>query len=452
MESFRVLRKIGQGGFGRAYVVKSLESGELRVVKQIRFKNMSKEKIAKTMDEIKIMSRLKHFNIIHYRSHVIQNDSLMILMDYADGGDLATLIQGRNGKSWNEDIIIDYFVQMCLAVKYMHDRKIIHRDIKASNFFLCKNGIIKLGDFGLSRLLPSTKAMLDTQIGTPYYLSPEVCKGDEYNMKTDIWSLGIVLYEMCALKHPFLGRTARDVMQNIINSRTPTIPKYYDLDLQKIVKMMLEKDPDRRPTINDILSMPLIRYKSIALLGRTQARIELSHTIFHGYAPGVTPEDFPDEILFVDDYNELSKEIQSNIIRDDHQSTKDEKTDSNDQKSEDNEAINQSHSSESSCSKDNKYNSDDLELVDFMGIPMRLPHAKKNSPPSVKADDLREFIECLAGKEKIEEIRSFLEKSKKNPVALQFKFPYKKEMCIVKLVEKLMQYEKQANETNNAQT
>lgn len=455
MESFRVIRKIGQGGFGRAYLVKSLDSGELRVVKQIKLKNMDKYSLSRAMEEIKIMSKLKHFNIIHYRSHIVQKDSLMILMDYADGGDVSTLVQGRNGRPWNEDIIIDYFVQMCLAVKYLHDRKIIHRDIKASNFFLCKNGIIKLGDFGLSRLLPTTKAMLDTQIGSPYYLSPEVCKGDEYNMKTDIWSLGIVLYEMCALKHPFIGRTTREVMDQIVKSRTPTIPKFYDLDLQKIVRMMLDKDPDRRPTINDIISMPLIRYKSIALLGRTQARIELSHTIFHGYAPGVTPEDFPNEILFVDDYNQLSNEIQSNIISDDQIEQKNvkkaEKSGTNDQESEVTEIEPCNCPNESSSSGDNKYHSDELELIDFMGIPMRLPHAKKNSPPEVKADDLREFIECLAGKEKVEEIRSFLKKTKTNPVVLQFKFPLKKELCIVKLVQKLIQYENQAGNSNNAQ-
>lgn len=445
MESFRVLKKIGQGGFGRAYVVKSLESGELRVVKQVKLKNLSQRAIEKTMDEIKIMSKLKHFNIIHYRSHVVQNDSLMILMDYADGGDISTLIQGRNGRPWSEDIIIDYFVQMCLAVKYLHDRKIIHRDIKASNFFLCKNGIIKLGDFGLSRLLPSTKAMLETQIGSPYYLSPEVCKGEEYNTKTDIWSLGIVLYEMCALKHPFIGRTTKEVMENIVKSKSPMIPKYYDLDLQKIVRMMLEKDPEKRPNINDIFSLPLIKYKSIALLGQTQARIELSHTIFHGCKPGVTPDDFPDEILFVDDYNELSNEIKSSIICD-GQLKKDDKSDSSDKKSENNVFI--SYDSSSSSNK-NDY-SDDFELVDFMGIPMRLPHARKSSPPNVKADDLREFIECLVGKEKIEEIYTFLKKSKKNPATLQFKFPYKKEICIVKLVERLIQYENQAicNDSN----
>lgn len=470
MESFRVLKKIGQGGFGRAYLVKSIDTQDLRVVKQIKVGNLENKILTRAMEEIKIMSKLKHFNIIHYRSHVLKKDSLLILMDYADGGDVATLIHDRNGKPWNEDIIIDYFVQMCLAVKYLHDRKIVHRDIKPSNFFLCKNGIIKLGDFGLSRLLPTTQAMLETQIGSPYYLSPEVCKGIEYNMKTDIWSLGCVLYEMCSLKHPFIGRTTREVMEKIIKSKTPLIPKYYDIDLQKIARMMLDKDPANRPTINELFSIPLIKYKSFALLGRTQARIELSHSIFHGYAPGITPDDFPNEILFVDDYNELNKEIREKILDEKLGSSNDTNNDCCNEKMEKNQ-VNEDEKSDGSNQKlkgdenekgvgiipknhsninqknahlgDKRYNSDDLELIDFMGIPMRLPHAKKTSTPEEKAEDLREFIECLVGKEKVEEIRSVLKKTKSNPITLHFKYPYKQQICIVKLVEKLIQYEQQ---------
>ena len=408
MESFRILRKIGQGGNGRAYLVESLEDKKLKVVKQINLNKLSSKGKKEAIREIKMMMELKHFNIIRYRSHVIQNDILSILMDYADGGDFDTLIKQRSGKAWSEDIIIDYFVQMCLAIKYLHDRKIVHRDIKPSNFFVCKNGIIKLGDFGLSHLLPDTEAMLRTQAGTPYYLSPELCKGEPYNQKTDIWSLGCVLYEMCMLKRPFRGKTMNDVIMKITQNPTPAIQKYYDLDLQALSRSLLSKDPESRPSINEILETPFIKYKAIALLGQTQAKIELSHTIFHGLPPGMTPEDFPSEIFYADEFYDLKNELQNTFGQ-----------------------------------HNNNVSDDQYEFVDFMGFPMRLPHVKKTDSAQKKADNLREFIITLVGFEKFNDIYTNIAEKKVKYVHL--KYMMKKDICIAKLVQKLLIYESLAS-------
>jgi len=105
----------------------------------------------------------------------------------------------------DEALILNWFTQICLAIKHCHDRKILHRDLKAQNIFLTENDIVKLGDFGIAKVLKNTVEHAVTIVGTPYYLSPEIIQNTPYSFKSDIWSLGVLLYEMCALKPPFNG-------------------------------------------------------------------------------------------------------------------------------------------------------------------------------------------------------------------------------------------------------
>jgi NIMA (never in mitosis gene a)-related kinase 1/4/5 len=134
-------------------------------------------------------------------------------MDYADGGDMADKIKitKERFEYITEDEVLNYFTQICLAVKHIHDRKIIHRDLKAQNIFLEKNGTIKLGDFGIAHVLQNTVAKANTQVGTPYYISPEIIKGSSYSFETDIWSLGVILYEMCALDVPIKAKNLHEL-------------------------------------------------------------------------------------------------------------------------------------------------------------------------------------------------------------------------------------------------
>lgn len=294
MEQFECIREIGRGGYGRIYLVRSLRDDSLRVIKEVDTSDMSTSERTRSTKEIEILRELHHYNIIRYISYVVRGSRLYILMEYARGGDLAQRISSQRLRKqrFSEETIVDWFVQMCLSLKYVHDRKIVHRDVKPSNFFIADGGIVKLGDFGLSACVDRTGGALHSRYGTPYYLAPEQCRGEPYNHKADVWALGCVLYELCALKRAYGGLTLRLIAESIQRDPPPKVPSVYSAELRALVAAMLRKDPNSRPAISDVLRVPFVRYKAVALLGKTQAECEFAHTVFHGARPCATPSEY----------------------------------------------------------------------------------------------------------------------------------------------------------------
>lgn len=143
-------------------------------------------------------------------------------------------------------------------MKHVHDRKIIHRDLKGQNIFLTSKGQIKLGDFGIARVLKNTVEKAKTMVGTPYYISPEIIEGKPYSMATDIWSLGVILYELCALKPPFNAESLHFLALKIVKGQYTPVPAHYSRELRNLVAMLLSTEIRRRPSIHDILKQPVI--------------------------------------------------------------------------------------------------------------------------------------------------------------------------------------------------
>ena len=234
--------------------------------------------------EGKILKELEHPNIIHFREVLTDKDFLYIVMDYADGGDLSIKIKEQNGNFFPENKILDWFTQVCLAIKHIHDRKILHRDIKSQNIFLMKNGQIKLGDFGIAKCLNQTIDKAKTYVGTPYYLSPEIINSQPYDFKSDIWSLGVLLYEMCALKMPFDASNLAQLYIKIIKCNYPPLSGNYSDELKKLVKDMLNETSIKRPNINDILNnYSIIKSRIKKFLSKKEYEAEFSHTILHKF-------------------------------------------------------------------------------------------------------------------------------------------------------------------------
>lgn len=248
--------------------------------------NMTEEEKKEAYLEARIHENVSHSNIIKFREIFLTKTPvsyLNIVMDYADGGDLQTKIKAQNGKYFQEKQILDWFTQICLAIKHIHDRKILHRDLKSQNIFLTKNGIIKLGDFGIAKCLTLTLDKASTIVGTPYYLSPEIVNNKPYNFKSDIWSLGVLLYEMTALKMPFEANNLPLLSLKIIRGQYPAIPATFSKDLKTLIATLLQVDSGKRPSINQVLRDPVIKSRAKNLLSEFEFNQEFSHTIIHKY-------------------------------------------------------------------------------------------------------------------------------------------------------------------------
>ncbi|MEE6461009.1 hypothetical protein FKM82_001169 [Ascaphus truei] len=258
MNKYVKVSKIGEGSFGKAILVKSKEDGKQYVIKEIGIAKMSNKEREESRREVAVLANMKHPNIVQYRESFEESGCLYIVMDYCEGGDLFKRINTQKGILFSEDQIVDWFVQLCLALKHVHDRKILHRDIKSQNIFLTKDGTIQLGDFGIARVLNSTVELARTCIGTPYYLSPEICENRPYNNKSDIWALGCVLYEMCTLKHAFEAGNMKNLVLKIIRGSYPPVSLHYTYDLRNLLSVLFKRNPRDRPSVSSILEKPFV--------------------------------------------------------------------------------------------------------------------------------------------------------------------------------------------------
>ncbi|XP_071490539.1 uncharacterized protein [Diadema antillarum] len=262
---YRVEKKLGSGNFGTAFLVFDMKANpskgeeQWKVLKEISCGDLAPDETVDAMHEAKLLSKLHHPNIVKFYDSFLDGEFFCIITEYCEGGDLDEKITAwkKGGKSFDQNVIMDWFVQLALAVQHMHSRRVLHRDLKTRNIFLKKN-MIKIGDFGISRVLMGTTDMASTFTGTPYYMSPEVLKHEGYNSKSDVWSIACILYELCALQHAFEGQSLMGVMYKIVEGKTPTIPQQYDKNIQDILNVMLNRDPAKRPSAVEVTKLPFV--------------------------------------------------------------------------------------------------------------------------------------------------------------------------------------------------
>lgn len=255
---YKEIRKIGEGAFGQAILVED-ESGSKLVCKMVDVSQASPKEVQDARKEAQLLAAFKHPFIVDYRTNFLESGYLCILMCFCEGGDLATQINlARDARRrLPEPQILRWMTQALLALKYIHDKHVLHRDLKSGNFFLSKAGNLKMGDFGIAKVLNCTQAVARTAIGTPYYLSPEVCQEKPYAWPADIWAMGIILYELCALKLPFDGGSNMVILvQSILRGTAPPLPEEYSEFTRTLCSEMLSKAPARRPTAGAILGRP----------------------------------------------------------------------------------------------------------------------------------------------------------------------------------------------------
>ncbi|XP_070764810.1 serine/threonine-protein kinase Nek1 [Enoplosus armatus] len=281
MDKYEKVKKIGEGSFGKAILVKSKEDGHQYVIKEIGISGMSSKERQESRKEVAVLANMSHPNIVQYKESFEEGGCLYIVMDYCEGGDLFKKINSQKGVLFSEEQILDWFVQICLALKHVHDRKILHRDIKSQNIFLTKDGTVQLGDFGIARVLNSTVELARTCIGTPYYLSPEICENKPYNNKSDIWALGCVLYEMCTLKHAFEAGNMKNLVLKIIRGSYPPVSVHYSQELRSLLAQLFKRNPRERPSVSSILDKAFLTCRIERFLTPQIIAQEFRHTFLH---------------------------------------------------------------------------------------------------------------------------------------------------------------------------
>jgi len=272
MEQYEKIRLLGQGSYGTAYLVRDRTTGRRganRVLKEVDLGRMSTSMREDARAEVDVLSALQHVNVVAYYASFFHEASskLCIVMEFADGGDLAATIKTRRAEAgrFSEDEALGIFVQCCLALHHIHSKHILHRDLKSQNIFLTKAGVVKIGDFGIAKVLECTAAEAVTVIGTPANLAPEVCDRRPYGIKADVWSLGVVLYELLALEAPFQGPGLAALAVKIVTCDPKPLPCDYSEDLRAVVDVCLTKQPELRPKTAELLSSPAAKV-GIALL------------------------------------------------------------------------------------------------------------------------------------------------------------------------------------------
>merc|ERR1719188_2521570 len=195
-------------------------------------------------------------------------------MDFAEGGDLYNWISKtrKAGQALPESQIVRWFTQSSLALKHLHERHVLHRDLKSQNIFLTGSGRLRIGDFGIAKILDSTAAFAKTTIGTPYYLSPEICKELPYSWGSDVWAMGCILYEMASLRVPFDAANIRALVAKITRGPTPALPSRYSPELQRLCGDLLQREEKKRPSSMDVLRYPVVQAEIRAMLREEQTK------------------------------------------------------------------------------------------------------------------------------------------------------------------------------------
>ena len=265
--TYKTEKVLFESKFGKVYKILEKHSNKFYCLKTIYYKEDFKYN---NLLEIDILQNLNHPNIIKlkeaFKCHK-PNRCINIITEYCEYGDLLHLIENQNGNFLSENLILDIFTQIVIGINYIHNHNIIHRDIKPQNIFLTKNNIkdinskffIKIGDFGISKKLKGNCKYGSTFVGTCSYMSPEMIENKRYTIKTDIWSLGVLLYELCCLKKPFISRKINNLFEKIKKCKIKKIPDIYSLNLYNLIKSLLQVDENKRPTAQEIMNNVLIK-------------------------------------------------------------------------------------------------------------------------------------------------------------------------------------------------
>ena len=260
LNNFIIGKPLGKGAFGSVKIVTRKEDKKVYAMKTINIGKLDNKEKEAALNEVRILASLRHPNIVGYREAFYDEPSktLNIVMEYADDGDIAHKIQEnlKRRLRFEESTLWEWIIQILEGLKYLHDNKIMHRDLKCANIFLMKNGQLKIGDLNVSKVAKNN--MAKTQTGTPFYLAPEIWRDQPYDYKCDIWSVGCIIYELCTSRPPFRGTSMKDLCHNVLTGYYLPISGFSN-DMKEIISKMLVVNPGRRASTDDLLNCEIIK-------------------------------------------------------------------------------------------------------------------------------------------------------------------------------------------------
>ena len=283
VDDFEILQVLGEGSFGYIAKVKSRLNHKIYAMKKIDISKIKEEKVTKLMmNETKILSDLNNPLIVKYYKTFNEDGALFILMEFMDNGDIGGIFKASKTleKPIPEEKIYDIFIQSMKALTYIHSLNLIHRDIKPDNLFITVDGNVKLGDFGVSAALKKEDenknnnnfnnvselnrnkeisvgniTSSNTVVGTPLYMSPEMLNYLKYDLKTDVYSMGVTFFILCYWDFPRKPAMDLNLELKIVDLPIQHNENFYSPELKNIILKMIEKDKSKRPTSEQALNM-----------------------------------------------------------------------------------------------------------------------------------------------------------------------------------------------------
>jgi len=261
MENYEFLGNIGQGMTGKVYKAKHKKENRFYAIKKLNFNEINEKERIAIQDEVNLLKQLKHPNIVTYKDSFFDKENcLNIVMVFCEMGDMYTKIRKQKGENFPEETILLWIAQLCLALSYVHDKQILHRDIKTQNIFIQNEHTIRIGDFGIAKGYNQNQDLGGSLIGTPLYMAPEVYNSSKkYSFRSDIWSLGCCIFEMCNLKNAFEAKSWNAVFVKVTKGQRAQLNSKYSNDMKNLVDSMLSVNGKNRPTIASILEKPFMK-------------------------------------------------------------------------------------------------------------------------------------------------------------------------------------------------